>query len=211
MTNDLEAADSLLHNKDYRMLNVPGVACSVTKGLRRLDTTLGGFWLFNLPVEQLICCMNMLMQHYHTSSNLSKKLDASLGYLQLQFGTPGNPLELDFSVWGYLAPLLWVKMLWKSLHHFNIQLHMAYPIIAIPRERNQVVMEMFFSKGLDAATIRSLGKCRVALEVLFLLDITTVLEEFAFHTHPYSNASVDRATGQGRRISLASKIPFYLL
>ncbi len=39
----------------------------------------------------------------------------------------------------------------------------------------------------------------------------SMLEEFAFRTCPYSNASVDRATGQGRRIRLASKIPFYLL
>ncbi len=38
-----------------------------------------------------------------------------------------------------------------------------------------------------------------------------LLEEFAFRTRPYSNASVDRATWQGRRIRLASKIPFYLL
>ncbi len=43
-----------------------------------------------------------------------------------------------------------------------------------------------------------------------------VLEEFAFHTRPYSNASVGRATGQGRRISLASQksltnlLQFYL-
>jgi hypothetical protein len=127
MTNDLKAADSLLHNEDYRMLNVLGVARNVTKGLRCLHTTFGGFRLYNLPVEQLISCVNMLMQHYHTSSNLSRKLDASLGYLQFQLGTPGNPLELDFNVWGYLAPLLWVKMLWKSLYHFNIHLHI-WPI-----------------------------------------------------------------------------------
>ena len=120
-----------------------GVARNVTKGLRRLHTTFGWFGLFNLPVEQLISCMNMLMQHYHTSPNLSRKLDASLRYLQLQLGMPGNPLELDFNVWGYLAPLSWVKMLWKFLYHFNIHLHMAYPIIAIPRERNQVVYVLF--------------------------------------------------------------------
>ncbi len=34
MTNDLEATNSLLHNEYYRMLNVLGVARSVTKGLR---------------------------------------------------------------------------------------------------------------------------------------------------------------------------------
>ncbi len=70
------------------------------------------------------------MQHYHTSTNLSRKLDASLRYLQLQLGTPHNLLFLDYAKWGHLAPLSWVKMLWRSLHHFNIHLHMAYPTIA---------------------------------------------------------------------------------
>ncbi len=58
MMNDLKAANSLLRNKDYRMLNVLGVARSVTKGLWRLHTTFGGFRLFNLPVEQLISSVN---------------------------------------------------------------------------------------------------------------------------------------------------------
>ena len=55
MTNDLKVTDNLLPKEDYRMLNVLGVVCSVTKGLRRLHTSFGGFGLFNLPVEQLIC------------------------------------------------------------------------------------------------------------------------------------------------------------
>ena len=75
-------------------------------------------------------------------------------------------------------------MLWKSLYHFNIHLHMVYPIIVIPRERDQVVMDIFFSKSLDTLTIRRFCRCRVALEVLFLSDMTTAdgryLEEFVF-------------------------------
>jgi hypothetical protein len=112
MTNDLEVADNLLYEEDYRKLNVVGVACRITKGLHCLHTTFGGFGLFNLPVKQLICRVNMLMQHYHTSTNLSRKLDASLRYLQLQLGMPHNPLLLNSDIWGHLAPLSWVKMLW---------------------------------------------------------------------------------------------------
>jgi hypothetical protein len=78
MTNDLEVTDNILHKEDYRMFNVLGVVCSMTKDLRRLHTSFGGFGLFNLLVEQLICRVKMLMQHYHTSTNLSRKLDASL-------------------------------------------------------------------------------------------------------------------------------------
>jgi hypothetical protein len=120
MTNNLEVADKLLHDCDYRMQNVLGVFCNVTKGLHQLHTTFGGIGLFSLPVEQLICQVNLLMQHYHTSTNLSRKLDASLRYLQLQLGTLHNPLLLDYAKWGHLAPLSWVKMLWWSLHYFDI-------------------------------------------------------------------------------------------
>jgi len=105
MINDLEAADNLLHKEDYKMLSVLGVVRSVTTGLRHLHTSFGGFGLFNLPVEQMICPVNMLMQHYHTSTKVSKLLDASLRYLQLQLGTPHNPFLLDYAVWGHLPPL----------------------------------------------------------------------------------------------------------
>ena len=126
----------------------------------------------------------MLMQHYHTSTNLSRKLDASLRYLQLQLGTPHNPFLLDYAVWGHLAPLSWVKMLWQTLHYFNIHLYMAYPSIALPRERDQVLMEIFQSMDLSQETILSLNRCRVSLESIFLSDITTAdghyLEDFVF-------------------------------
>jgi hypothetical protein len=184
MTNDLEVADNLLHDEDYRRLNIVGMVCSVTKGLRCLHTTFGGFGLFNLPVKQLICQVNMLMQHYHTLTNLSRKLDASLRYLQLQLGMPQNPLLLDYDKWGHLAPLLWVKMLWQMLHHSNIHLHMAYLTIAFPWERDQVIVEIFLSADLGPDLLRSLGRCRVAHEAIFLFDLTTAdgkyLEDFIF-------------------------------
>ncbi len=111
MTNDFEAADSLLHNDDYRMLKILRVVCSVIKGLRCMHTTFGGFDLFNLPVEQFTCQVNMLMQHDLTSTNLGRKLDASLRYLQLQLDMPHNLVELNYNTWGHLAPLSWVKIL----------------------------------------------------------------------------------------------------
>jgi hypothetical protein len=79
------------------MLNVLGVFCNVSKGLRQLHTMFGSFGLFNLPIEQLKCRVDLLMQHYHTSTNLCRKLDASLRYLQLRLGMPHNPLLLDYA------------------------------------------------------------------------------------------------------------------
>jgi hypothetical protein len=73
--------------------------------------------------------------------NLSRKLYASLRYLQLQLGMPHNPFTLDYNRWGYLALLSWVKMLWRLLHHFDIHLHMEFQTILLPWERDKVVME----------------------------------------------------------------------
>ncbi len=110
MNNDINEAMRVNAKTDYRMLNILGVAQTVTKGLRTLHTTFGGFSLLSIATEQLICRINMLLQHYHTSTNLSGKLDASLRYLQLQLGMLHNPITLDYDKWGYLAPLSWVKM-----------------------------------------------------------------------------------------------------
>jgi hypothetical protein len=78
MTNDIEVAASALNETNYKILNVLGVAHTVTKGLRTLHTTFGGFDLLNIPTKQLICRINMLLQHYHMSTKLSRKLDAFL-------------------------------------------------------------------------------------------------------------------------------------
>ncbi len=82
-------------------------------------------------------------------------------------------MTLDYAKWGQLAPLCWVKMLWRSLQHFDIHLHMDFTTIPLPRERDQVLMEIFFAEDLSPDTIRSLGRCRGTLEVIFLSDVTT--------------------------------------
>jgi hypothetical protein len=96
MINDIKPANKLLDKEDYRTLNILGVVRTVRRGLRKLHTMFGGFGLFNLAMEQLISRINMFFQHYHTPSNISKKLDLSLHYLQLQTDTPHNPLTLDY-------------------------------------------------------------------------------------------------------------------
>jgi hypothetical protein len=76
-------------------------------------------------------------------------------------------------------------MLWQTLHHLDIHLYMAYPNIALPRERDQVITDIFLSMDLSPDAIRSLNRCRVSLESIFLLDLTTVdgryLEDYVFN------------------------------
>jgi hypothetical protein len=128
LTISTSGDSTLLDEVNYKALNILGILQNVTKGLRKIHTTFGGFGLFYLATEQLISRVDMFFQHYHVSTTLSKKLDASLAYLKLQVGTPQNPFTQDYSRWGKLAPLSWVKMLWKSLLHFDVTLLMLFPI-----------------------------------------------------------------------------------
>jgi hypothetical protein len=134
MSNDIDPAEKLLNNVDYKTLNILGILHNATKGLRKIHTTFGGFGMFDLSTEQLISRVNMFFQHNHISTNLSKKLYTSIGDLQLQIGMPCNPFTLNYTKWGILAPLSWVKMVWILLHHFNVTLHMSFPAIPSPRE-----------------------------------------------------------------------------
>ncbi len=62
---------------------------------------------------------------------------------------------------------------------------MEFSTILLPRERDQVLMENFFAEVHSPETIRSLLRCRGALEAIFLSDITTAdgryLEKFVFN------------------------------
>ena len=185
MTNDIEEAEDLTQKEDWTMLNILGVARTVTKGLRRLQSTFGGFGLFSLATEQLIGRVNLLMQHYHTPSNISKKLDASLRYLQLQLGTTQNPFDLEYDEWSHLAPLSWVKMLWRSLYYYNIKLHMKYDPIPIPREQDLAIMQIIHATGMSKSAEKSMNRCRVHIGAIFLSDLSSAdgkyLEQFTFN------------------------------
>jgi hypothetical protein len=61
---------------------------------------------------------------------------------------------------------------------------MDFKKIPFPRESDQVIMEIFFAADLGPEAIGSLGRCRGALEAIFLSDVTTAdgryLKKFIF-------------------------------
>ena len=115
MTNDVEEGENLLDDEDFDSLNFFGVAITVPKALRKMHRSFGGIGMMNFCTEQFIERMLLLLQHYHSGSSLSMKLDASMAYLQLQLGTNICPFDLDYERWGHFAPLSWTKMMWKTL------------------------------------------------------------------------------------------------
>ena len=73
---------------------------------------------------------------------MSKKLDASMAYLQLQLGVNCCPLDLNYDDWHYLAPLSWIKMLWRTLQVTGFELHLEYKELPFPRIGDRLVMDV---------------------------------------------------------------------
>ena len=173
------------------MLNVLGIASTVKKGWRRIHSAFGGFGLFSFATKQLIERLNLLLQHYNTGSSLSKKLDASLRYLQLQLGTNICPLDLPYDTWAYLAPLSWVKMLWRTLQVSGFTVHLTYTTIPLPRRGDYLIMEYALSKGATNEERSSMSRVRGLLCSLFVSDIVTAdgkhLEGLPFSDHTAEN------------------------
>ena len=136
-----------------------------------------------MVTEQLIERLNLLLQHYNTFTPISDKLNASLRYLQLQLGTNKCPLDLPYEEWAYLAPLSWVKMLWRTLQATGFQVHLKYDELPCPRRGDVVVMEFAMSIGLDKEDLMYMSRVKEKLGVIFLPEITTAdgkhLETFA--------------------------------
>ncbi len=79
-------------------------------------------------------------------------------------------------------------MLWWSLDKFKIQLHIKYPTLPFPWERNQIIMEIILDSVSSTAEIQSLSRCRGMLQCIFLSDLVTAdgryLESFVFDPDP---------------------------
>ena len=84
-------------------------------------------------------------------------------------------------------------MLWQSLGRFKIELHIKYPTIPHPRERDQVIMEIVLERVYSTAEIQSINWCQGMLQCIFLSDVVTAdgryLESFVFDPGPFRSWS----------------------
>ena len=172
MATPLKIATSLLSNYHYHMLSYLGVNKNIKKQWRTLPRTFGGIGLFSFPAEQTICCLNMLVQHFGVPSILGQKFWASLECMQLEVGVHVNPLTVSYAIYGELATFSWYKSLWERLWHYGFKVHLDYPIIPLPREKDALIVDLFLAAGCLGAELRSLNRVRIKLQMLFLSDIT---------------------------------------
>ena len=173
LTNSLADAESCLGDLEFTLLPLLNVNRHIRTGWRRLHQSFGGIGLLHLPTEQLICRLNILQQHYGTSSTVGKKLSCSLHWLQVQLGHDDNPLLLDYARWNHLTCRTWWVELWQSLQNSPVHLSLIYNRLLPPRQFDCTIMTFLMNQNLPNDTLLRMNKCRNFLHALHLSDIAT--------------------------------------
>ncbi len=150
-----------------------GVKRNVKREWRTIHRAFGEIGLFSFAIEHTISMINMFIQHYGAGTTLAKKFTASLEALQLELGCTGNTLCENFNEKDLLATECWMKSFWERLHYYCFEIRLIYPLIAMPRQHDRLLVDMFLEAGYKGLQLEGLNRCRLALWLLFLLDITT--------------------------------------
>ena len=185
LTNELAAGQQCLDYVDFKMLSFLGVNRNIRKGWRRLPHTFGGVGLLDLTIEQHICRINLFCQHYGSPSTIGLKLVTSIHWLQMQLGCQGNPLLLDYSLWGHLATKSWIKSFWEAVWFFPGCITLQFASIPYQRTHDCTLMNIALRAGLRTNDLLSFNRCRCASKLIFLSDISKAagdtIEDWAVH------------------------------
>ncbi len=115
----------------------------------------------------------MFIQHYGAGTTLAKKFTALLEALQLELGCAGNPLCENFDEKDLLATECWMKSFWECLYYYRFEIRLIYPLLAMPCRHDCLLVDMFLEAGYKGLQLQGLNRCRLALRLFFLSDITT--------------------------------------
>ena len=143
LATPLNVAQELLRGVERSMILFLGVNRNIKRGWTTLSRAFRGMGLLSFPVEQMICWMNMIVQHFGVPSTLGKKFRASLEALQLEIGSLGNLLLSSYALLHDLVTPCWFKTFWGRLEYCGYDLYLDYPDLKLPRESDMLMMDIF--------------------------------------------------------------------
>ncbi len=178
LATPLTAAQRVLLRENFHSLSFLGVNRNFKKEWRTIHCTFGGIGLFSFAIEHTISMINMFIQHCGVGTMLAKKFMALLEALQLELGCAGNPLHKNFDERNSLATERWMKSFWEHLHYYRFKICLIYPLLAMPCQHNRLLVDMLLEAGYKGLQLQDLNRCRLALRLLFLSDLTIACGRF---------------------------------
>jgi hypothetical protein len=170
---DREETNGILQSSNRELLPYLGVNRNIRTGWRTLHRSFLGIGLFDFEIEMNIQRINLFLQHYDSPFDIGITLRATMELVQLEVGFRDCPLLHPFEPYGRLVTHCWFRSFWEALDYYGLRLHVEYPEIQIPRERDVLLIDVYKRSGWGMEYWVSWNRCRISCKALFLSDITT--------------------------------------
>ena len=172
---DEEEIDGFLSDSHRAMLPFLRVNRNIKTGWRTLHRSFLGIGLFDFSTELLVQRINMFLQHYDSPFDIGTTLRATMELVQLEAGFADCPLNHPFQPHGKHVTHCWFRSFWQALSSVGMKMKVDYPTIAMPRERDRLLIQLYADSGFDPDFIyfHSWQKCRIRCHAIFLSDLTS--------------------------------------
>lgn len=133
----------------------------------------GGMNLPHITTTQGVDKLQLFLGHLRLQDRTAKLIHSDLSYLQLLAGVNTLCLNLPIAKYKWVEQG-WLTSLWQFANFTNIQF--VYPEAWLPsltRENDCFLMPTFIQLGFPPPTLKRLNKCRLYLQALTLLDLTS--------------------------------------
>lgn len=158
--------------------------------------TYGGLSLPDQYTSAGISQLHLLLGHLCLQDKTAKLLLIDISYLQLLVGSSTLFLNLQYSKYANFTDQGWLITVWKFLNKVNMHLHIRQAFNPVPpRQHDSCIMDYCIQHYSDCTTLRTINRCRIYLQVIFLSDIcsadgTLILPECIGGSRPKNRKSI---------------------
>lgn len=158
------------------ILGKMGIVRTIPSLLAVAPTSLGGFGILSIELEQLLQHVSLILQYGpDKASTTGMLLRSTIEHNVLETGYSGDPIQIP-SV-PYVTPNTWISHTIASLNKYNIKINSDISRLHTWTHDDVFIMEAFRDYG-SATTQTILNKVRMHLQVVTLSDLITADRRF---------------------------------
>ena len=132
-----------------------------------------GLGVFHPWHNQHLSQLQVVLQETNLPSITGDLIRASLEQIRLELGLSGRSDQLQWSVIDCLATNCWLKDLLQYAANHDLCIEDTLPTLRTYRAHDQFLIESFITSGYRKQQLKTLNKCRKALQVTTLAEITS--------------------------------------
>jgi len=137
----------------------------------------GGIGVVPLVVQQCFLKLMIFLKHVRLHDDVGKQLLISIGYTQLEVGSPDQFFRLPFIRYKHLITNTWTTHLWEFLSLADIQLWHAIsePVWTPPlqRDHDSYLVDIILASDFSNSEQRILNEWRMYLNLITVADVAT--------------------------------------